>query len=332
MTLRGKVALVTGAGGFIGSHLVEALLDEGCSVRAYVAYNALSSWGWLDTFPADRMREVQVLAGDVRDRGRVAHALDGVDIVFHLAALIGIPYSYEAPESYVDTNIRGTLNILEAARAAKCSRVMVTSTSEAYGTAKYVPIDEAHPFQAQSPYAASKIAADRLAESYYRSFGTPVTIVRPFNAYGPRQSARAIIPTVISQLLSGRTQIQLGNLSPTRDFNFVRDTVGAYVAIAREERAIGEEINIATQIEVSMGDVVKAIIRLSGRGAEVVLDEARTRPRTSEVERLCGSNEKLRRLTGWRPKYSLEEGLRQTIDWFSDPANLRRYRAGSYSI
>ncbi|MCX5782690.1 MAG: SDR family NAD(P)-dependent oxidoreductase, partial [Elusimicrobia bacterium] len=255
MSLKGKKVIVTGSDGFIGSHLVEELLLEGCKVKAFVFYNSFNSWGWLDTLPKEKLEKIEIFAGDVRDPNGVKEALKGMEVVFHLAALIGIPFSYHSPDSYIDTNIKGTLNILQASRQHECERILVTSTSEVYGTAKYVPIDEKHPFQGQSPYSASKIGADRIAESFYRSFELPVTIVRPFNTYGPRQSARAVIPTIITQLLSGKKEIRLGSLQPTRDMVFVKDTVRGFIEIAKSDKTIGEEINIATQNEISVGDL-----------------------------------------------------------------------------
>lgn len=332
MELRGKSVLVTGADGFIGSHLVERLMEEGCRVRAFVYYNSFNSWGWIDAFPEALRREIDIFAGDIRDPNGVREAMKGMDAVFHLAALIAIPFSYHSPDSYVDTNIKGTLNVLQAARLLETPRVLVTSTSEVYGTARYVPIDEKHPFQGQSPYSATKIGADRMAESFCRSFGLPVTIVRPFNTYGPRQSARAVIPTVITQLLSGREEIRLGSLEPTRDFNFVLDTAEGFVELAKCDAAIGEEINIATQKEISIGELAGEMIRQINPKARIVTDEQRLRPEKSEVERLLGSNEKIRRLTAWEPRHTLEQGIAKTVDWFSKPENLARYKADIYNI
>lgn len=332
MKIKGRTVLVTGADGFIGSHLVEGLLDAGAKVRALAYYNSFNSWGWLDSLPAETLTRVEVITGDIRDRGTVAKLMPGIDVVFHLAALIGIPYSYQSPESYIGTNITGTLNVLEEAKIHKPARVLVTSTSEVYGTAQYVPIDEKHPFQGQSPYSATKIGADRLAESYFRSFETPVTIVRPFNTYGPRQSARAVIPTIISQLLAGKDEIKLGSLSPTRDLVFVKDTVAGFISIAESEEAIGEEINIATQSEVSIGDLAQLLIDKIRPSARIISDEERVRPEKSEVERLFGSKEKVTRLTNWTQKFSLEEGLEETISWFSDPLNLARYKVDIYNV
>jgi len=322
--------LVTGADGFIGSHLTERLLEEGYEVRAFTFYNSFNSWGWLDTLPKEKLSQIDIFAGDIRDPNGVYEAMKGVDAVFHLAALIAIPFSYHSPDSYVDTNIKGTLNVLQAGRKHNTGRILITSTSEVYGTAKYVPIDENHPFQGQSPYSATKIGADRLAESFYRSFGMPVTIVRPFNTYGPRQSARAVIPTIISQLLAGEEEIKLGALFPTRDFNYVKDTVEGFVEIAKSDKTIGEEINIATQKEISIGDLAREIIGQINPNARIVCDEERLRPEQSEVNRLLGSNEKIKRLTGWRPKYTLKEGIHETIEWMK--RNMDKYKADIYNI
>lgn len=330
INLAGKRVLVTGADGFIGSHLVETLLGEGCEVKAFTYYNSFNSWGWLDTFERKTLDDIEVFSGDIRDPNGVREALKGVDAVFHLAALITIPYSYHSPDSYVDTNIKGTLNVLQACRDFDVERVLVTSTSEVYGTALRVPIDESHPFQGQSPYSASKIGADRIAESFYRSFDVPVTIVRPFNTFGPRQSARAIIPTVITQVLAGERELKLGALDPTRDFTFVKDTCRGFVAIAKSENTLGEEINIATQSEISVGDLALKIAGLCDADVRVVTDERRLRPDKSEVMRLFGSNEKITRLTGWKPRYSLDEGLGETISWIKD--NTHRYKAHLYNI
>jgi len=331
MDLTKSKVLVTGADGFIGSHLVEELLEAGCDVRAFVYYNSFSSWGWLDSLPKELLSSVEIVSGDIRDRGSVARAMEGIGTVFHLAALIGIPYSYYSPESYVGTNITGTLNVLEEGRRLGTGRILVTSTSEVYGTAKYVPIDEAHPFQGQSPYSATKIGADRMAESYFRSFETPVTIVRPFNTYGPRQSARAVIPTIIGQLLAGGNEISLGSLSPTRDLVYVKDTVKGFRAIAECDEAIGEEINIATQSEISVGDLAESLISQINPAAKIKTTEERSRPKNSEVERLFGSNRKIKDLTGWAPRYDLQSGLAETIEWFRDPANLSSYKTGIYN-
>lgn len=326
-----KQALVTGADGFIGSHLVEKLVEEGYRVRALSYYNSFNTWGWLDTLPAEILKEIEVITGDVRDPFQVERAVKGVDHLFHLAALIAIPYSYTSPQSYVDTNVTGTLNVLEAARKWETERVLITSTSEVYGTALEVPITETHPRQAQSPYSATKIAADALADSYYRSFGTPVTIVRPFNTYGPRQSARAVIPTIISQLSSGYDEIQLGNLSPTRDFNYVKDTCSGFLEIAKTDSLIGEEVNIATQEEISIGELAEELIRQIRPKAKVVTDQERLRPDKSEVERLLGANQKIRSITQWSPNYTFKEGIAETIEWFSRAENLSRYKPEIYN-
>ncbi len=325
-----KKVLVTGADGFIGSHLTEELVKKGYEVKAFVYYNSFNTWGWLDTFPSDIMEHVEVFQGDIRDPNGVRTAMQGIDGVFHLAALIAIPFSYHSPDSYVDTNIKGTLNVLQAARDYNPEHILVTSTSEVYGTAKYVPIDEKHPFQGQSPYSATKIGADRLAESFYRSFGLPVTIVRPFNTYGPRQSARAVIPTIITQLLNGAEEIKLGSLTPTRDFNYVKDTAAGFIAIAESDNVLGEEINIATQHEISIGELARAIINQINPVARIVCDEQRLRPEKSEVNRLLGSNEKIKKLTGWSPMYTLNDGIRETVSWIRD--NISRYKPEIYNL
>ena len=332
MNLSSKNVLITGSDGFIGSHLTEELIDKGCNVRAFVYYNSFSSWGWLDNLDKEKLSQIEVVAGDIRDRGSVAKAMEGIDVVFHLAALIGIPYSYDSPESYVGTNITGTLNVLEEARRMGTERVIVTSTSEVYGTAQYVPIDEKHPFQGQSPYSATKIGGDRMAESYFRSFNVPVTIARPFNTYGPRQSARAIIPTIISQLCNGSDEISLGSLSPTRDLVYVKDTARGFISLAENDNTIGEEINIATQDEIPIGDLAQKLINAIRPAATIISDEQRVRPEKSEVERLLGSNEKIKSLTGWVPEWSLDNGLEATIEWFKEPANLAAYKSDIYNI
>jgi NAD dependent epimerase/dehydratase len=332
MILKSKKVLVTGADGFIGSHLVEALLAKACDVRAFVYYNSFNSWGWLDTLTPELTNTLDVFPGDIRDPNGVFEAMKGCDVVFHLAALIAIPFSYHSPDSYVDTNIKGTLNVLQAARKLGTERVIVTSTSEVYGTAQYVPIDEKHPYQGQSPYSATKIGADRLAESFYRSFATPIVIVRPFNTYGPRQSARAVIPTIITQLLLGQTDLRLGSLTPTRDFNYVKDTVQGFIALAEADTALGKEINIATGKEYSIGDVAKILITKVNPNARIIADAQRLRPEASEVSRLMGDNTLITTLTRWRPHYELEAGLLDTIAWFKQPANLIRYKAGHYNI
>jgi dTDP-glucose 4,6-dehydratase len=326
----GMKVLVTGADGFIGSHLAEELLEQGYEVKAFTYYNSFNTWGWLDTLPKRKLDQIEIFAGDIRDPNGVYEALRGVDQVFHLAALIAIPFSYHSPDSYVDTNIKGTLNVLQAARKLETGRVLITSTSEVYGTAQYVPIDEKHPYQGQSPYSATKIGADRLAESFYRSFNMPVTIVRPFNTYGPRQSARAVIPTVITQLLAGKEEIHLGSLAPTRDFNYVKDTVSGFISISRYETTIGEEINIATQKEISIGELAAEIINQINPRAKIVCEEERLRPEKSEVNRLLGSNTKIRALTDWEPKYTLREGISETIEWIKE--NMHAYKTDIYNI
>ncbi len=320
-----KKVLVTGADGFIGSHLTENLLEKGYEVKAFTLYNSFNTWGWLDSLPKEKLDQIEIFCGDVRDPNGVREAMRGVDMVFHLAALIAIPFSYHSPDSYVDTNIKGTLNVLQAARELETERVLVTSTSEVYGTAQYVPIDEKHPFQGQSPYSATKIGADRLAESFYRSFKLPVSIVRPFNTYGPRQSARAVIPTIISQLLAGREEIKLGSLTPTRDFNYVRDTTAGFLAIAESEQTVGEEINIATQREISIGDLAKEIINQINPKARIDCEEERLRPEKSEVNRLLGSNEKIMRLTSWKPQYTFAQGIAETIEWIGSHMDAYKY-------
>jgi NAD dependent epimerase/dehydratase len=330
--LDAQKVLVTGADGFIGSHLVEALLERGCSVRAFVFYNSFNSWGWLDTLPAEALAKLDVFAGDIRDPNGVLTAMQGCAVVFHLAALIGIPFSYHSPDSYVDTNIRGTLNVLQAARGVGVSKVMVTSTSEVYGTAQYVPIDERHAFQGQSPYSATKIGADRLAESFYRSFSTPVVIVRPFNTFGPRQSARAVIPSIITQLLANQPELRVGSVHPTRDFNYVKDIAEAFLAIAESERTVGEEINVASGREISIGELAETLKQRINPAARIVHDKERVRPEASEVDRLMGDNRKIMALTGWRPRYTFEQGLHETVEWFRIPANLARYKGSLYNV
>lgn len=324
-----KKVLVTGADGFIGSHLTETLVEKGYQVRAFVFYNSFGTWGWLDTLPASVMSQVEIFQGDVRDPNGVYEAMVGCDAVFHLAALIAIPFSYHSPDTYVDTNIKGTLNVLQAARKLG-TRVLVTSTSEVYGTALYVPIDEKHPYQGQSPYSATKIGADRLAESFYRSFDLPVTIVRPFNTYGPRQSARAVIPTIITQLLSGKEEIKLGSLTPTRDFNYVKDTANGFISIYESSKTIGEEINIATQKEISIGELAQELVRQINPNANIICDEQRLRPEKSEVNRLLGCNEKIKKLTDWTPQFTFEQGLKVTIDFLRE--NMVKYKADIYNL
>lgn len=328
--MQNKKVLVTGADGFIGSHLVEELLNEGYDVRAFVYYNSFNSWGWLDSLPKEKLEKIDVFAGDIRDPNGVREAMKGIDEVYHLAALIAIPFSYHSPDSYVDTNIKGTLNVLQAARDLGTKRILVTSTSEVYGTAQYVPIDEKHPFQGQSPYSATKIGADRIAESFYRSFNMPITIVRPFNTYGPRQSARAVIPTIITQLLAGKKEIKLGSLTPTRDFNYVKDTARGFIEIAKSDKTIGEEINIATREEISIEELAMEMINQINPQAKIICDEQRLRPEKSEVNRLLGENEKIKRLTNWEPQYTLQTGLAETIEFLKK--NLDKYKVDIYNI
>ena len=325
-----KKVLVTGADGFIGSHLTEKLLEAGYDVRAFAYYNSFNTWGWLDHLPQDKLSQIDVFTGDIRDPNGVREAMKKVDEVYHLAALIAIPFSYHSPDSYVDTNIKGTLNVLQAAKDLNTNRVLVTSTSEVYGTAQYIPIDELHPFQGQSPYSATKIGADRIAESFYRSFEMPITIVRPFNTYGPRQSARAVIPTIITQLLMGKEMIHLGSLTPTRDFNYVKDTVNGFLAIAKSDETIGEEINIAAQEEISIEELANELIRQINPYAKIICEEQRLRPEKSEVERLLGSNEKIKKMTDWSPQYTFEEGIGETIEWLKD--NIDKFKADIYNV
>ena len=322
--------MVTGADGFIGSHLTEELVKKGERVKAFCYYNSFGSWGWLDSLEPAIKNEIEVFMGDIRDPNGVRTAMEGQEIVYHLAALIAIPFSYHSPDSYVDTNIKGTLNVLNAARQVGTGRLLVTSTSEVYGTARYVPIDENHPFQGQSPYSATKIGADRLAESFYRSFDLPVTIVRPFNTYGPRQSGRAVIPTIITQLLSGQTEIKLGSLTPTRDFNYVKDTAAGFMALADCPAAVGQEVNIATGQEHSIGDLANELIRQINPEARIVCDEQRLRPEKSEVNRLLGCADKLRAMTGWAPQYTFEQGLAATIEFLR--THMDSYKPGVYSL
>jgi dTDP-glucose 4,6-dehydratase len=336
MSLQGKKILITGAGGFIGSHLLEALLVRGHTVRAFVRYNSTNSWGWLDTLSDELKSNLDVFAGDIRDPNGVRQAVSGCDVVLHLASLIAIPYSYHSPDTYVDTNIKGTLNVLQAAREFSIDRVVHTSTSECYGTARFVPISEEHPLQPQSPYSATKIAADQLALSFYYSFGTPVSIIRPFNTYGPRQSARAIIPTVITQIANGKRKLKLGALHPTRDFNFVRDTVRGFLAVAESNRSIGEVINIGSNFEVSIGDTVQMIAETMGVEVEIETEEVRLRPEKSEVDRLWADNTKARELAGWTPEYAGREGMKrglvETAAWFTNLDNLKKYKSDTYVI
>ncbi|WP_312470769.1 NAD-dependent 4,6-dehydratase LegB [Neobacillus sp.] len=328
--------LVTGADGFIGSHLTETLIRQGYDVRAFVYYNSFNSWGWLDSTSKDIKKNLEVFSGDIRDPNGVKEAMKGCDTVLHLASLIAIPYSYHSPDTYVDTNIKGTLNILQAAREFGISKIVHTSTSEVYGTALYVPINENHPLQGQSPYSASKIGADQMALSFYRSFETPVAIIRPFNTYGPRQSARAVIPTIITQLASGKVKIKLGALSPTRDFNYVKDTVSGFISIMNSKKAIGEVINIGSNYEISIGETAEVIADVMGTKIEIETDEIRLRPEKSEVERLWADNQKAIELLGWKPSYGgiegFKQGIKETVEWFSNPVNLLQYKADVYNI
>lgn len=323
---------MTGADGFIGSHLVESLLDEGAEVTAFVYYNSFNSWGWLDSLEEKKLKLIKVICGDIRDYQIVEKSLTDISIVFHLAALIGIPYSYYSPESYLDTNIKGTLNILNASKKTGVEKLLVTSTSEVYGTAMYVPIDEKHPKQGQSPYSATKISADFLSESFFRSFNLPVTIVRPFNTFGPRQSARAVIPSIIIQLLNGASELKLGSLTPTRDLVYVKDTVNGFLEIAKSASLKGEEVNISTNTEIRIGDLAKKIISKINPEAKIIIDDERIRPEHSEVERLLGSNKKLIENTRWKQSYSLDDGLQKTIEWFKDEKNLSRYKHDIYNV
>lgn len=336
MDLSNKRILVTGADGFIGSHLTEHLVGLGADVRAFVYYNSFNSWGWLDHSPAQVKQSIDVFAGDIRDPNGVRTAMQDCDVVMHLAALIAIPFSYHSPDSYVDTNVKGTLNVVQAARDLGTERVVHTSTSEVYGTAQFVPITEEHPLQGQSPYSASKIGADQIAQSFYLSFETPVATIRPFNTYGPRQSARAVIPTIITQLANGKEQIKLGATHPTRDFNYVQDTVRGFCAVAESDKALGETINVGSNYEISIGDTAALIAERMGKDVEILSDDQRMRPEKSEVERLWAANAKAEELTGWTPQYGDREGfgrgLDETIEWFTDPANLSQYKADTYNI
>lgn len=328
--------LVTGADGFIGSHLTQSLVRSGVEVRAFVLYNSFNSWGWLDHADVDIKDSLDVFSGDIRDPHGVKKAMEGCDKVLHLAALIGIPYSYHSPDTYVDTNIKGTLNVLQAARELNLSKVVHTSTSEVYGTARFVPITEAHPLQGQSPYSASKIGADEMALSFYRSFETPVAIIRPFNTYGPRQSARAVIPTIITQIAAGEKEIKLGSLHPTRDFTYIKDMMRAFIAVSEADKAVGEVINVGSNFEISIGDVAAAIKDVMASDVEIVTDEERLRPANSEVERLWCDNSKAKELCGWEPEYGglegFKRGLKETVEWFSVPENLKHYKSGIYNI
>lgn len=331
-----KTILVTGADGFIGSHLTEALVRQGYEVRAFVLYNSFNSWGWLDHCSEDVKGKFEIFSGDIRDPHGVRTAMQGCDAVLHLAALIAIPYSYHSPDTYVDTNIKGTLNIVQAARDLGVSKVIHTSTSEVYGTAKFVPITEEHPLQGQSPYSASKIGADQIALSFYTSFATPVSVIRPFNTYGPRQSARAVIPTVITQIANGKRQLKLGAIHPTRDFNYVADTVAGFIAALNSDKGLGEVINLGSNFEISIGDTVHAIAEAMNTEVEIITDEQRLRPEKSEVERLWASNAKAKELLSWQPNYGgldgFHRGLKETVDWFVQPKNLAAYKADIYNL
>lgn len=330
MNLKGKKVLVTGAEGFIGSHLTERLVELGADVTALVQYNSYNNWGWIDTFHEDIKNSINVITGDIREYDNVKRMVKGQDIIFNLAALIAIPYSYLSPMAYVRTNVEGTTNILEACRDYGVEKLVHTSTSETYGTALYVPIDEEHPMQGQSPYSASKIAADKMVESFYRSFNTPVAIIRPFNTYGPRQSARAVIPTIISQILSGKKEIKLGSLTPTRDFNYVKDTAEAFISVAESDKTIGQVVNAGSNYEISIGDLANKIINIIGEDVKINCDEDRIRPEKSEVNRLWAENRKIKELTGWQPKYTLDEGLSETIDWIRK--NMQYYKPDIYNV
>lgn len=330
MDLKNKRVLITGADGFIGSHLTEKLVKLGANVTALVEYNSFNSWGWIDDIDENIKKDIEIVTGDIREYDNVKRMVKGKDVVFHLAALIAIPYSYLSPMAYVKTNVEGTTNVLEACRDYDVEKIIHTSTSETYGTALYVPIDEKHPMQGQSPYSASKISADKMAESYYNSFDLPVATIRPFNTYGPRQSARAVIPTIISQILEGKKEIKLGSLSPTRDFNYVKDTAEAFIKIAESDKTVGQVINAGTNHEISIGDLVKKIIKLTGKDVKIICDDERLRPEKSEVNRLLADNTKIKHLTTWSPQYTLDEGLRETIDWIND--NLKHFKTDIYNI
>ncbi len=336
MNLSGKKILVTGADGFIGSHLTDELVLRGHDVRAFIFYNSFNSWGWLDHSELEIKKSLEVFAGDIRDPHGMKQAMKGCDVVFHLAALIAIPYSYHSPDTYVDTNVRGTLNVVQSARELGISKVIQTSTSEAYGTAQFVPITEEHPLQGQSPYSASKIGADQIAMSFYHAFNTPISIIRPFNTYGPRQSARAVIPTVITQIADGQRKIRLGSLHPTRDFSYIKDTVRGFIAVAESEKSVGEVINIGSNYEISIGDTVDLIAEVMGADIEIETEQVRVRPEKSEVDRLWADNCKAKKLTGWEPLYAGREGFKrgliETVNWFVDPENLKKYKPDMYAI
>lgn len=330
MKLKGKKVLITGADGFIGSHLTEKLVELGAEVTALVQYNSFNNWGWIDTFDKEIMNSINVVSGDIREYDGIKKIIKGQDVVFHLAALIAIPYSYLSPMAYVRTNVEGTTNVLEACRDYEIEKIVHTSTSETYGTALYVPIDENHPMQGQSPYSASKIGADKMVESFYKSFNLPIATIRPFNTYGPRQSARAVIPTIISQILAGKPEIKLGSLTPTRDFNYVKDTAEAFIKIAESDKTIGQVINASSNHEISIGNLVKKIINLSGKDVQIICDEDRLRPINSEVNRLIGDNTKIKECTEWIPKYSLDKGLLETIEWVQN--NIKYFKTDLYNV
>lgn len=330
MNLKGKKVLVTGAEGFIGSHLTEKLVELGADVTALVQYNSFNNWGWIDTFDKEVLNSIKVETGDIRELDGMNRIIKGQEVVFHLAALIAIPYSYLSPMAYVRTNVEGTTNVLEACRNHDVQKIIHTSTSETYGTALYVPIDEKHPMQGQSPYSASKIGADKMAESFYRSFNMPIATLRPFNTYGPRQSARAVIPTIISQILAGKNEIKLGSLTPTRDFNFVKDTAEAFIKVAESDKTIGEVINAGSNYEISVGDTVQKIIDIIGKDVKIICDEDRIRPEKSEVNRLWADNTKIKELTNWAPKYSIDQGLEETVKWIKE--NMKYYKPDIYNV
>ncbi|MBZ9635311.1 NAD-dependent 4,6-dehydratase LegB [Clostridium sp. FP1] len=330
MNWQGKKVLVTGAEGFIGSHLTERLVELGADVTALAQYNSFNNWGWIDTFDKKTKDSIKVVTGDIREYDGMKRIVKGQEVVLHLAALIAIPYSYLSPMAYVRTNIEGTTNVLEACREYDVEKIVHTSTSETYGTALYVPIDEKHPMQGQSPYSASKIGADKMAESYYKSFNMPIATLRPFNTYGPRQSARAVIPTIISQILAGKTEIKLGSLTPTRDFNFVKDTAEAFIKVAESKKTIGEVINAGSNYEITIGDTVKKIISIIGKDVKILCDDERLRPENSEVNRLWADNTKIKELTGWKPSYSIDKGLEETVEWIKN--NMQYFKTDIYNV
>ena len=330
MNWQGKKVLVTGAEGFIGSHLTERLVELGADVTALAQYNSFNSWGWIDTFDKNTKESIKVVTGDIREYDGMKRIIKGQEVVLHLAALIAIPYSYLSPMAYVRTNVEGTTNVLEACREYNVEKIVHTSTSETYGTALYVPIDEKHPMQGQSPYSASKIGADKMAESYYKSFNMPIATLRPFNTYGPRQSARAVIPTIISQILAGKTEIKLGSLTPTRDFNFVKDTAEAFIKVAESEKTIGEVINAGSNYEITIGDTVKKIISIIGKDVKILCDDERIRPENSEVNRLWADNAKIKELTGWQPNYTIDQGLEATVEWIKN--NMQYFKTDIYNV